>query len=354
MSQLDAHAKKLDGGQSLTEEEASEAAEALIREDIADDSKARFLLSLHEKGETVEEVTAFARTFRRYASDPGLGDWADRGIDIVGTGGSGFGGYNISTVTSFVVAASGVPVLKHGNRAITSQSGAADFLGAMGVQTQADPAVLRQSLEEIGFCFFFAPAFHPAFKAIMPVRKQLAAEGKRTIFNILGPLINPAKPAHQLLGVYAQSWVKPLAQSLTALGLKRGLAVHCELKAGTVMDELSTAGINHVHGMGELSDLSERWEPEQQGFSRTPPATLEGGTAAENVVIFNALLSGDSTYKGLADTIVFNAGAALLCAGAVGTFQAGYETARETLLGGRLKSWVEQMQSFYRYRPESS
>ena len=164
--------------------------------------EADFLLALAEKGETPAEVAAFAAGISSLAVDPGVSDWADRAIDVCGTGGDGSGTFNISTAVSFIVAAAGVPVFKHGNRSITSKCGSADLLEALGIRLDATAEQVRASLEAVSFCFFFAPAYHPAFKEIMPVRKALATEGKRTIFNLLGPLINPGKPAHQLLGVF--------------------------------------------------------------------------------------------------------------------------------------------------------
>ena len=214
MSHLQEITHILESGRDLTAAECATAAEQLPRPEVAPEDKKAFLTALHTKGESVEEVTAFAKVFRGLASDPQLSDIAAEAIDIVGTGGSGSKGFNISSTTAFILAAEGVKVLKHGNRAITSQSGSADFLGQHGIRMDTDPALLRAAVDELNFCFFFAPAFHPAFKEIMPIRMELAKEGQRTIFNILGPLINPAKPAHQLLGVFAPNWVKPLANAL--------------------------------------------------------------------------------------------------------------------------------------------
>lgn len=346
MKALKPFVQSLQSGKSLDSEEAEAAARLLAEESVADADKMDFLLALGEKGETVEEVAAFARVFRSLALNPGLEDWAKRGIDIVGTGGSGSGGYNISSVTSFVVAAAGVPVLKHGNRAITSQSGAADFLGMAGISVESNPDRLRRSLEELNFCFFFAPAFHPAFKFIMPVRKEMAAKGKRSIFNILGPLINPAAPRTQLLGVSCKRWLEPLAATLTELGLERGLTVHSELSDGRRMDELTTAGVNELAGMGVLASLRETRDPKDWGFDQADPEQLRGADAETNWRLFEDILDGRGR-PGLVDTIVLNAAAALWVAEKAGSLEDCQSMARELLLEGAVLEWVGRARAFY-------
>src|SRR5258708_24510059 len=169
------------------------------------------LTALAGKGETAAEVAAFANAFRARALNPGVEAWAPRAIDIVGTGGDHAGGFNISSVVVLVLASAGVTVMKHGNRGVTSKCGSADLLAALGVNLEAPPEKLRRALDELGFVFFFAPGYHPAFKNIGPGRKALAARGQRTIFNILGPLINPGRPAHVLLGVFSAACVDRLA-----------------------------------------------------------------------------------------------------------------------------------------------
>jgi anthranilate phosphoribosyltransferase len=347
MSDFPKITEQLRYGVDLNEAECAAAAEALTRPDVDPAQKKSFLVALHDKGESVEEVTTFAKVFRKLAMDPLLSDVAPEAIDIVGTGGSGSKGYNVSSVTAFIVAASGAKVLKHGNRAITSQSGSADFLTAWGIRMDTDPALLRQAIEELNFCFFFAPAFHPAFKEIMPVRKEMAAEGKRSIFNILGPLINPAKPAYQLLGVFSPSWVKPLSKSLHALGLKRGLTVCCQLPGGLNMDEFTTAGENHVSGFGSLASLQETWDAAGLGL---PPAginALLGGSATENKAMLEDILEGNGR-PGLVDTLVLNAAAAFLILDKVDTLAEGQSLAREILLGGALRAWLDKAQAFYK------
>ena len=353
MSDLKEMIKRLRTGLDLPEPDCMAAARLLTRPDVEADQKKAFLVALHEKQESIEEVTAFARVFRELASDPQLEDVAADAIDIVGTGGSGSRGFNISSTTAMLVAASGTRVLKHGNRAITSQSGSADFLSAQGIRMDTEPALLRAAIEELNFCFFFAPAFHPAFKEIMPVRKALAEEGKRTIFNILGPLINPAKPAYQLLGVFSPNLVAPMAGALGNLGLSRGVAVCCELSGGGYMDEFTTAGVNHVAGFGSMAYLHANWKPEDTGFPPADPADLAGGTAAENVTLLEDILRGDGR-EGLADSIILNAAVAFQIVEKVDSLGEGCALAREVLYGGALAAWLEKARAFYAATGESA
>lgn len=338
--------QKLRNGLNLSEEECFLAADALTRPEIEASLKGTFLEALHGKGESVGEVAAFARHFRSCALNPGLETYAGDAIDIVGTGGTGTLGYNVSSTTAFIVAAGGVPVLKHGNRAITSQSGSADFLAALGIRMETDPARLRAAVEALNFCFFFAPAFHPAFKEIVPVRKALAERGIRTIFNILGPLINPARPAHQLLGVFHRKWVKPLAETLHELGLSNGIACCSEMADTRFVDELTTAGTNHVHGFGQSHGLAESWDAASLGFVPGDAAELVGGSAEHNLGLLEDILAGQGPAA-LVDTLVLNAGVAFHLTGKTDSRAEGFAYAREVLLGGQLRSWLARVKAFY-------
>ncbi|MEI6052440.1 MAG: anthranilate phosphoribosyltransferase, partial [Opitutaceae bacterium] len=189
MTDLAALTLQLHARQDLLPSEIEGAAAALAASDLTDEIKAAFLTALSAKGESVAEVAGFAQAFRSRAVNPGVGEWSERAIDIVGTGGDHAGGFNISSLVVLVLASAGVPVMKHGNRGITSKCGSADLLAGLGVDLAAPPEKLRRALAELGFVFFFAPNYHPAFKNIAPVRKALAARGQRTVFNILGPLI---------------------------------------------------------------------------------------------------------------------------------------------------------------------
>ncbi|MGC6455172.1 MAG: anthranilate phosphoribosyltransferase [Coraliomargaritaceae bacterium] len=339
----------LEGGYDLSEEQATSSATSLADPNVEGELKKRFLLALAEKGETPVEVAAFASVFRQKAVDPGLGEWADQAIDIVGTGGDGAGTFNISTAVSFIVAACGVPVLKHGNRSITSNCGSADILEAVGVRLDAPHDVLQASVRELNFCFFFAPAFHPAFKEIMPVRKALAAEGKRTVFNLLGPLINPGRPNYQLMGVYAKDWVEPLAKALELLGLKSGLVVHGLPEPGQALDELSCSGTNHVSGFGALADVNGALSAKDAKLDPCSFSDLAGGDAAENLKRLHQLVSAEQcdVPKGLRDTILLNAGAALWIAGSEANLQDGIARADQALSSGQVADWLKRVRDFY-------
>ncbi|MEN8724434.1 MAG: anthranilate phosphoribosyltransferase [Lentimonas sp.] len=336
-------------GRNLDSKQVAQAAAALKDADISQSAKETFLLALAEKGESVEEVAAFAATFRDYAVNPGVEEWADRAIDVCGTGGDESGTFNISTAVSFVVAAAGVPVFKHGNRSITSKCGSADLMEALGIRLDAPHEMLRTSLEELNFCFFFAPAFHPAFKEIMPVRKSLAAQGKRTIFNLLGPLINPGRPAHQLLGVFSKDWVNPLAGALGALGLRSGLVAHGTPKPGAALDELSCSGTNYVAGFGQLSETKGALSVDAAGLAPCNFDELAGGDASENLKTMKALLSGDASAvpAGLRDSVLLNAGAALWSTGKASDLKTGVVQARDLLDSGAVALWLERVRNFY-------
>ncbi|WP_309397279.1 anthranilate phosphoribosyltransferase [Cerasicoccus maritimus] len=338
----------------LSAEDAREAAQLLIAADVQAEEKASLLTAMNARGETPTELAAFAGAFREVARDPGLSEIAQRAIDIVGTGGDKSGSFNISTTSAFIVAAAGVPVLKHGNRSITSNCGSADLLSAVGVDLEASLPTIRHSVEELNFAFFFAPAFHPAFKEIMPVRKALAEQGRRTIFNLLGPLINPAKPAYQLLGVFPGRWVEPVAYALESVGLKRGLVAHCDMGDGLGMDEFSTAGVNFGAGVGELGKSGEGvlWNAETPldlaslGLEPCAMADLKGGDLNDNLIILERLMAGKAP-QGLEDTVCLNAGAALWVAGRCSSLKEGIGAAREILTGGALQRWLTQLKEFY-------
>src|SRR6187401_3334895 len=235
---------RLSAREELTPSEVEVATTALATPGESDETKAAFLVALAAKGETPAEIAGFARTFRALAVNPGVEDLAPRAIDIVGTGGDLAGGFNISSMVVLVLASAGVPVMKHGNRGITSKCGSADLLAGLGLNLEAPADVLRRALSELGFVFFFAPAYHPTFKHIAPVRKALAAQGKRTIFNILGPLINPGRPAHVLLGTFSAASVPKLAGALETLGARAGIAAHGAIDPERGIDELTTATTN--------------------------------------------------------------------------------------------------------------
>jgi anthranilate phosphoribosyltransferase len=334
-------------GRDLAPAQVESAAAALAGPEETDVAKAEFLTALAKKGETTAEVAAFAMAFRARAINPGVEPWAARAIDIVGTGGDHAGGFNISSLVVLVLASAGVTVMKHGNRGITSKCGSADLLGALGVNLEAPPDKLRRALDELGFVFFFAPAYHPTFKHIAPVRKALAAQGQRSVFNILGPLINPGRPAHVLLGSFSAAWVPKLAGALEALGTRAGLTAHGIIDDARGIDELTTATTNRVRGFGERASVDGEWHAADFGLVRSPFADLAGGDLAANLAIVDALLAGRGP-SGLVDTIVLNAAVAMWIVGKVATVREGLAPARELLLGGDVKRKIAATREFYR------
>jgi len=209
--------------------------------------------------------------------------------------------------------------------------------------------VLRASLRKLNFCFFFAPAFHPAFKEIMPVRKALAQSGRRSVFNLLGPLINPGRPAYQLTGVFADRWVEPIADALDAIGLKAGLVAHCTPGPGLAFDELSCAGQNHIAGFGSLKGRRGALTTGDAGLAACDLDALKGGDVAANIQTLHALFSGASgaVPQGLSDSVLLNAGAALWIAGRAGDLESGAGLAREAIESGAARRWLSDAQAFY-------
>jgi len=346
MSSLAPLSLTLSQGTHLTAAEVATAAEALAGAGETDETKAEFLTALARKGETADELAAFARAFRERAVNPGVEAWAPQAIDIVGTGGDHAGGFNISSLVVLVLASAGVTVMKHGNRGITSKCGSADLLAGLGVKLDATPAQVRGALAQLGYAFFFAPAYHPAFKHIVPVRKALAAKGQRTVFNILGPLINPGRPAHVLLGTYSAASVPTLAGALAGLGAKSGLAAHGVIAEGRGIDELTTATVNRVRGFGALAEVEGEWRAADFDLATADFAELAGGDLTENLAIVEAVLEGRGP-RGLTDTIVLNAAVALWIVGRTAAVKDGLPLAREQLLGGAVKRKIAATREFY-------
>jgi anthranilate phosphoribosyltransferase len=339
--------RRLDARQELSSAEIAAAARALKSPETGDELKGAFLTAFAVKGETAAEVAAFAREFRAAAIDPGVSEWSPRAIDIVGTGGDHAGGFNISSLVVLTLATAGVPVMKHGNRGITSKCGSADLLSALGVNLEASHEKTRSALRELGYAFFFAPAYHPTFKHIGPVRKILAAKGQRTVFNILGPLINPGRPAHVILGVFSEGWVNTLADALESLGTVAGIAAHGVIGEGRGIDELTTATLNRVRGAGRLRKIDGVWDAAEHGFAPASFDDLKGGDLAHNLSITEAILAGRGP-AGLVDTIVFNTATALWVCGQTSTIAEGIGRARDLLLGGAVKAKIAATKEFYR------
>lgn len=318
-------------GRELSTAQVAEAAAALLDESAAGDTKADFLRALREKGETADEIAAFVRAFLERAVDPALDPARLPGpmLDVCGTGGDRMELFNISTTAMFVLAAGGAAVVKHGNRGITSRCGGADVLEELGVRIDLPPADLRRCVESTGLGFLFAPQYHPAFKAVGPIRRQLADEGIPTVFNLLGPLLNPARPAHQLIGIFSEALLPKIAETLALLGREHAWVVHGTSPAGG-LDELSTLGISHVRKVTPAGIESFEVEPARHGFSAPKLDALRGGDRAENARITLGILDGSVTGPPR-DLVLLNAGAAFVTANLAPTLDDGISLAREQL-----------------------
>ncbi len=320
-------------GQSLNRSRAERAFDIIMSGDATPAQMGGFLMALRVRGETVEEITGAAAAMRAKMLTIEAPEGA---IDICGTGGDGTGTYNISTASQFVVAACGVAVAKHGNRALSSKSGAADVLTALGVNLDADMALVQRALLDAGTCFLMAPRHHSAMRHVGPTRVEL---GTRTIFNLLGPLSNPARVRHQVIGVFAPEWVEPLAQVLKGLGHGRAWVVH----GADGMDELSTTGPSLV---AELKDGAvTRFEvtPEDAGLPRAALADLKGGDAAANAEALTALLAGaKGPYR---DVVILGSAAALIVAGKAQDLKGGAALAAQAIDNGSARAVLDRLVS---------
>jgi anthranilate phosphoribosyltransferase len=308
-----------------------------------DEEKADFLEVLHHRGETPEEVRAFAEAFLRLAEPFDVP--ADFGgvLDVCGTGGDRLGLFNVSTSVMFVAAGAGAKLVKHGNRGITSRSGGADVLEALGIPPDLPLERLHAMLAEAGAVFLFAPRFHPAFKAVAPARKVLAARGSASIFNMLGPLLNPARPAFQLAGVFSESLLPVYAEVLPALGRERAWVVHGRTLEGGVMDEISTLGpTTVVEANGAVVNRREL-TPADLGVSEASIGELCGGDAEENAILLREILGGQR--RGAArDMVLVNAAGALQAAGMAADWKEGKLRAEESINSGAALRVLETLQ----------
>jgi anthranilate phosphoribosyltransferase len=345
---LEALTEQLLNGQSLSTPEAEQAAGALASQAYSPESKAAFLGALARKGETVDEIAAFATELRGKALAVPI-DAATRNgeiLDVCGTGGDHLNTFNISTTVAFVVAGAGVTVAKHGNRAITSKTGSADVLEALGIRVDLEPVQAARWLREHGFAFFFAPNYHPAFKHIAPARRLCAERGQRTIFNFLGPLLNPAQPSAQLIGVPRPQLCEPVGRVLQRLGVRRGMVVSGCVgpEQNCFLDELSTLGPTTVAEFYQergftSSSLSQAGFPLQ----RATLSDLAGIDRDANAALTIAILDGKDRGP-RRDAVLLNAGAALLVAGRVKSVTEGWALAEKTIDGGQAGAKLRELQ----------
>lgn len=328
--------QQLSAGKDLNASKVTQAVRALTDESVPVRTKADFLIALATKGETAEEIAAFARLLRDKCIQPQL-DPATRSreiLDIVGTGGDNLKTINISTTAALLCAAAGVTVAKHGNRAITSRSGSADVLEACGIPVGLRPAAAAAALRDHGFAFFFAPHYHPAFKNIGPARKLCAERGQRTLFNFLGPLLNPVRPSAMLVGVSRPELCEPFASVLQSLGVRRAMVVCGSAPIGSEvarMDELSTLGETVVAEFyQERGFSSSTLSPEMFPVQPASLADLEGGGSEQNAAILQRILSGEEQGP-KRDAILLNAAAGLFVAGHSPSLLEGWDAAAKLI-----------------------
>lgn len=322
---------KLAKKEDLTYDEAEKVMDEIMSGEATPVQMSAYLTALSLKGETIDEITASASGMRAHCIKL-LHDMDV--LEIVGTGGDGSNSFNISTTASMVISAGGVPVAKHGNRAASSKSGAADVLEALGVKITLTPERSAEILRKIGICFLFAQNYHIAMKYVAPIRKEL---GIRTVFNILGPLSNPAGANMELMGVYDESLVVPLAQVMANLGVTRGMVVFGQDK----LDEISMSAPTTVCEIKDGTFTSYELTPEQFGYARCQKEELVGGTPAENAEITRKILSGDE--KGAKrKAVCLNAGAALYIAGKAESMKAGVKMAEELIDSGAALTKLNQ------------
>ena len=333
MSDLKSHIAKVASGKALSFEEAQSAFDTIMSGQATPSQIGGFLMALRVRGETVEEISGAVAVMREKMLRV---EAPVDAVDIVGTGGDGSHSVNISTASAFVIAGAGVPVAKHGNRGLSSQTGAADVLMALGIKIDQPPEAIGRAIRETGIGFMFAPAHHPAMRHVGPSRVEL---GTRTIFNLLGPLSNPAGVTRQMVGVFAPEWVEPLAETLTRLGMERGWVVH-----GDGMDEITTTGETLVAELRDGKVATFTITPESVGLGRYTADDLRGGDAASNAAALRAVLSGNAgAYR---DTVLMNAGAGLVVAGKAGSLAEGVELARASIDRGGAMRVLDRLVAF--------
>ena len=318
-------------GASLTREEAARGFDRMMSGEATPSQMGALLMALRVRGETVEEITGAVTVMRekmlRVAAPPDA-------IDVVGTGGDASGSYNISTCAAFIVAGAGVPVAKHGNRALSSRSGAADVLAALGVKIELPPDAVGRCISEAGIGFMFAPAHHPAMKNVGPTRVEL---GTRTIFNLLGPLSNPAGVRRQMVGVFSRQWIEPLANVLKNLGSESVWVVH----GSDGLDEVTSAGVTYVAALANGAVRTFEIAPEDVDVARAMPEMLRGGDAEQNA---RALLDVLKGRKGaFRDVALMNAAAGLVVAGRAQDVKQGFALAAKSIDSGEAEGRLDRL-----------
>jgi anthranilate phosphoribosyltransferase len=330
----------------LTRAQVQHASEQLASQGANDTEKANFLAALRDKGETGEEVGYFAEAFLTMAIAPAIQIGDRPTIDLCGTGGDRLELINVSTTAMFVVAAAEVVVLKHGNRAITSRSGGADVLEKLGIPVSCATDRMVACIEETGIGFLFAPLYHPAFQLIAPVRKQLAEQGIATIFNLLGPLLNPLRPEFQLVGVFSHAILEKYAIALSQLGRRRAWVIHGSFPSGSGMDEISPLGETQVHEVKEKSFNYFHLFPDQLGINPTNLHELRGGDSETNARILEAVITGHERGA-RREFVLLNAAAGLVIAGRAPKMESGLRLAADLVDSGKAAAKLDQFRKFF-------
>jgi len=326
---------KVVNGEDLSQIEAGHVFQIIMSGGATPAQIASLLTGLRMKGENISELTGAAEALRTKALRLHVPNELQQSIvDTCGTGGDGKGSYNISTTVAIVVAACGVPVAKHGNKAVSSRSGSANVLTELGVNIETDEKTTLAALEEAGICFMMAPRYHKAMRHVAPIRQEL---GLRTIFNLLGPLINPSRPTRQLMGVFSQKWVEPIAQTLKELGTERAWVVY----GADGMDEITLTDKTFVAELKDGEVTTFTITPEQFGLERVEEKALMGGDAAYNARAFKELLFGkEGAYR---DIVLLNSAAALIVGGVVETIEEGVIKAADAIDSGRAKETLASL-----------
>lgn len=318
-------------GQSLSRADSAAMFERMTSGELTASQMGALLMALRVRGETVEEIAGAVSTLRAKmlpVTAPA------NAVDVVGTGGDSSGSYNISTCAAFIVAGAGVPVAKHGNRALSSRSGAADVLAALGVEINLSPTAVTRCITEAGIGFMFAPRHHPALKHVAATRVEL---GTRTIFNLLGPLLNPAGARYHLVGVFSRQWLEPMAEALGELGSERALVVH----GSDGLDEVTTSGPTYGAALQDGQVRTFTVTPEEAGLSRSEPARLIGGDPSQNATALLGVLNGETgPYR---DVALLNAAAALVAAGTAGDLREGCALAIRSIESGQSRDRLDQL-----------
>jgi anthranilate phosphoribosyltransferase len=338
---------KVRAGIDLNNSDIAFAVTLLLSDKVEDDAKAEFLTALHQKGESAEEIAGFVELLMERAVNPMIDPAELPGplIDVCGTGGDGLNFFNVSTTIMFILAAGGAAVVKHGNRSVTSTCGSADVLEELGVPLQLPPEELNECAKRHGLAFVFARQYHPAFRAVARMRERLARERTRTIFNLLGPLLNPVRPPHQLIGVFAARLTGVFAEVLRRLGRVRAWIVHGLAEGSDGMDDVSISGATTIAELENGKITSAILDTQWLGLKRCALEELYGGTPKENAAILKGVLSGE--VKGaMREMTLANAAAGFVVSGLAADMNEGIARSREQIESSRALSKLHALQNY--------